>query len=108
MRLDGLGSSVTELVSIGLHRHIQSLGIADGFEVFVVESEGRDSSARDLALPFFELGFFSSGLARSEVEIRSGRSRNLYCQEYICPYWFLNLSDPNCPAHDSDIAPLGL
>ena len=67
LRLDGLGSSVMELNSIGLHRLLESPGIADGFEVFVVESEGRDSSARDLALPFSELKYCSSGSVRSEV-----------------------------------------
>ena len=106
MRLDLLGSSVTELNSIGPHWLLESPGIADGSEVFVVESVGRDFNEPDLALPFWELGSCSSVSVRSEVEIRSVRSRNLYCRETICPYGSLDLSDPNCPACDADIAPL--
>ena len=55
--------------SIGPHRLLESPGIADGFEVFVVESEGRDFSARDLASPFSKLESCFSVSACSEVEI---------------------------------------
>ena len=112
LRLDGLGSSVTELSSTERHWFLKSSGFAGGLIVFVVESEVRDFQRTRSGDAVLELWSCLAGSTRARVRSEVGNRRRPISQ-FFRPTTKLaiggqDMSGRNCPASGADIVPIGL